>query len=600
MEPFVAVFHIPDYRGIITQSLIREIEFDPSSDSAEYISSTLDLLRSLRRQFPSIDVSGLFATEDESNALTADAILEVVGQFKVNDGNNFVQRYGLNGSYSQGTEKRSLDEIANRFERRSLRLWYGSADDVPRKARKKFKEYTLLFLDLGKDQISQRSFYLESDLAPALAKLVTEEPFGQWEPVGLFPSDMLAVVSSSEFKSSPLYSQLSLSLSLLSAYYHLGSTYQRQGAYQEAINAWSTGLALCADIPAAGYNIAFYKGLATLYTEMGDFRRALENTVRYNKLADSIANLQSAQAIDELQIQYETARSEQMIREQQLELARQRKAQQVTILIALLAGALAFSVIIALRSRLKLQRLRNDQRERDHEMELERIRQQSQLDALHAMIQGQEEERKRIAFDLHDQLGGLLTTIKLNLQSVNDRVESDQTRQQMDGVIDAIDDTCQEVRRIAHNMMPLALLKMGLDAAVGDMVDVIRESSDIEISYQNLMEETSLAEQQQLTIYRVINELVINAIKHGEADSVLVQLSRHNGTISLIVEDDGRGFDPSNEQPGLGLQSLHSRIKFLNGTYHIQSSEGIGTTVSIEMPASPDTSSKETETVGIT
>ena len=224
--------------------------------------------------------------------------------------------------------------------------------------------------------------------------------------------------------------------------------------------------------------------------------------------------------------------------------------------------------------------MRVRQAELEHQIEIDKLQQQSKLDALRAMIDGQEEERKRIAYDLHDQLGGLLTTAKLELSK---SITTEDPENNIQSVVDKIDQACNDVRRIAHNMMPHALMKMGLDSAVGDLVESLNQSGTVDLTYQNLAD-VELDAEQKISVYRIIHELISNSIKHADPESILIQLSRHNGTFSLVVEDDGQGFDPKTVNEGLGLHSLKSRVEYLNGDYTLDSRPGEGTSITVDFP----------------
>ena len=380
-------------------------------------------------------------------------------------------------------------------------------------------------------------------------------------------------------------SSTTLSLSLMSAYYDLGRTYADGGRYREAIDTWETGYRIDNRYPGVGYSLAFSKALASICEQSGALKKALFYQHRYFTLSDSLASLANSQMIDELQVKYETTQKEQTIAAQKFELARATREKWLIAIAALLTVLISAGIVVFMRNRLRLQQMSNRQAALEHKMEIERLEQEHKLDALRTMIEGQEEERKRIAFDLHDQLGGLLTKVKLELGRTLKNGKP--TLQEADHLETQIDQACSEVRRIAHNMMPHALHRMGLGAAIEDLVTTIRETTDIKVTYQDLSPDGSaLAQQQEIAIYRLINELVQNAVRHSRADSLLIQMSRHNGTYALVVEDDGTGFSPDEVRLGLGLRSVASRVQFLNGHYDIDSTPGQGTTITVEFPAS--------------
>jgi signal transduction histidine kinase len=149
-----------------------------------------------------------------------------------------------------------------------------------------------------------------------------------------------------------------------------------------------------------------------------------------------------------------------------------------------------------------------------------------------------------------------------------------------------LDGACDEVRRIAHDMMPAALAVGGLPDAVEDLGDSLRSVHGIDIDVRVIGLNERLEENMEVMIYRILQELVANVIKHSEAKKVIIQLSQHDNQLMLIVEDDGVGFKTAGNNDGLGLKSLLSRTEYLNGELNIDSKLGSGTTVSVVIPVS--------------
>lgn len=206
---------------------------------------------------------------------------------------------------------------------------------------------------------------------------------------------------------------------------------------------------------------------------------------------------------------------------------------------------------------------------------------------LQSLLQGQEIERERMARDLHDGLGGILSGIKLNLSSMKGNVIiSEKDVNLFTKSIDQLDNAIAEMRRVAHNMMPEALLKFGLTEAIQDYCDGINESNTVKLKFTNLGLTIPLEKSVEIILYRIIQELTNNAIKHASAKNILVQLSKNENILNLTVEDDGKGFDTKQlaNIKGTGLQNVHSRIDYLKGSLEIQSSVDGGTSVIIEIP----------------
>jgi signal transduction histidine kinase len=154
--------------------------------------------------------------------------------------------------------------------------------------------------------------------------------------------------------------------------------------------------------------------------------------------------------------------------------------------------------------------------------------------------------------------------------------------------MDMLDSSIKEMRRVAHNMMPEALVKFGLDTALKDFCNDINQSGALQLNYQSIgLESESIDQTTSITIYRIVQELINNILKHAAAKTAIVQLSKTNGTITVTVEDDGKGFDTDilKQVKGMGWTNIQSRIDFLKGTLDVQSQAGKGTSVHIELTA---------------
>ena len=153
--------------------------------------------------------------------------------------------------------------------------------------------------------------------------------------------------------------------------------------------------------------------------------------------------------------------------------------------------------------------------------------------------------------------------------------------------MDMLDKSIAELRRVAHNMMPETLMKFGLDTALKDFCSSVDQSGAVKLTYQSFgLEDAAIPDVTSAAVYRIIQELVNNILKHADATSALVQLIRKDGTLSITVEDDGKGFDRKVLEAGggIGYTSLQNRVTYLKGTIDLQTSPGKGTAVHIVLP----------------
>lgn len=279
----------------------------------------------------------------------------------------------------------------------------------------------------------------------------------------------------------------------------------------------------------------------------------------------------------ELEKKYEAEKKDSQIKTQQAAI------KQKNILNYLLGGAALAVLIIGILGYYNYTNRQKLQQQRITDLET-----QQQLMATEAVLKGEEQERTRLAKDLHDGLGGMLSGIKFSLSTVKGNlVMTPDNAQAFERSIDMLDSSIKEMRRVAHNMMPEALVKFGLDTALKDFCLHITQTGVLKVNYQSIDVETLHINQTiAITAYRIVQELLNNTIKHATAQTAIVQLSKVDNVLNITVEDDGKGFDASTLQgtPGIGWSNIQNRVTFLNGRLDIQSEPGKGTSVFIEVP----------------
>lgn len=203
-----------------------------------------------------------------------------------------------------------------------------------------------------------------------------------------------------------------------------------------------------------------------------------------------------------------------------------------------------------------------------------------------AMILGEEQERKRIALELHDGLGSLLSTLKLNAQTItlSPELTNEKENEAYKSVLLLIDVACEELRNISHNMMPVGLEQFGLVQQLVGIIRKINTTEQLSITFHTNGFEKRLDKELELSLYRICLELLNNTIKHAEANKALLQLTKTENQIILMFEDDGIGIEHQHNEEGMGLVSIWSRVEAYNGTITIDSNKNRGTTTIIELP----------------
>ncbi|RLJ32490.1 histidine kinase/DNA gyrase B/HSP90-like ATPase [Chryseobacterium sp. 7] len=219
-----------------------------------------------------------------------------------------------------------------------------------------------------------------------------------------------------------------------------------------------------------------------------------------------------------------------------------------------------------------------------HALALEKEKQNSKISTLTALLEGQEQERGRLARDLHDGLGGLLSGTKHQLSYLNPH-HSENIEEGISKSIEQIDGAVEELRRVAHNLMPDLLMKYGMEVAIQEFAYRISNNA-LEIHTEFINYSNSISREKQLIIYRIIQELVNNAIKHANTSEIIIQISEEENVLNLTVEDNGQGFDPKSLgiRKTAGFHNIELRVQFLKGTMNITSERNIGTSIELQIP----------------
>lgn len=328
--------------------------------------------------------------------------------------------------------------------------------------------------------------------------------------------------------------------------------------------------------------LSLWQKLGQAHALQGNYNAAYSFSLRYQNLKDSIFTQEQSRAISEMNARFDNAALRDSL--QMAEIARNRaELRQKNLLNYLLGGALVAGILIAF---LLFQNYRSRTEQRLQAERLAALEKQREAEQLRSMIAGEEQERKRIAQELHDGLGTLLATVKLQFNAVqNERPDVDEVKsyQKADKLLD---EACTEVRKISYNLMPAILQQYGLEYALQDLCEGINRSGHLEVSFIPYGLDYPFDDQMAISIYRIVQELVKNTLRHAEATSLIVQLSVEEEMLNIVVEDDGQGFDPAEklQNPGIGLQSIQSRLALLHGKMEIDSRPGAGATFLIDIP----------------
>lgn len=316
--------------------------------------------------------------------------------------------------------------------------------------------------------------------------------------------------------------------------------------------------------------------LSRIHIALHDLATGQKYMKEATAISDSINNERIRRNTIEFETKYETAKKDAQIKLQQADI------KQKNTLNYILIGSAASILTISLLAYRNYRHKQYLQLQRINELEKEKY-----ISATEAVLKGEEQERTRLAQDLHDGLGGMLSGIKYSLNTMKENlIMTPDNAQAFARSMDMLDSSIQEMRRVAHNMMPESLVKFGLNVALKDFCNGITNSGALNVQYQSLkMEGIELDPTTAITLYRIVQELINNTIKHASAQNAIVQISRTDGRLTLEVEDDGKGFntDILDRAKGIGWSNIQNRIAFLKGKLDIHSDIGKGTSVHIEL-----------------
>ena len=318
-----------------------------------------------------------------------------------------------------------------------------------------------------------------------------------------------------------------------------------------------------------------YDLLNKIESNFGNYYESDIYAVKRDSIYELQVNENTLKNIQELEKKYETQKKQTEIIE--LKSKNEKKATLNKILIGSSIGLLLIGFLgyRNFRNKRKLQNLKISELEKD-----------KQLLVIDAMLKGQEEERSRIAKDLHDGLGGLLSGTKLSFTNMKENLLlTPENAILFEKSIGMLDTTIADLRKVAHNLMPEALVKFGLNDALNDFCSSIQLASNIKVDYQKIGLDRKIGNTAETFIYRIIQELVNNAVKHADAKEILVQVAYTNNKIIVTVEDNGKGYDKNQATTGDGLDNIAYRVKYLSGTIDTVTSLNNGTSVNIELNA---------------
>lgn len=364
-------------------------------------------------------------------------------------------------------------------------------------------------------------------------------------------------------------------------YNNLCQGYCFTGNYRLAVACGEKSLAICKKYGLQRDLMQAYEYLAIAYKGVNNLAKAYDFSTKYNTLRDSLLTKENMSQIAEMQAKYENeklTREKAEVTNKNLHLSNDNLTQKEKnsnlrfIFILCIAGLALVFVIIFFLIRQKQARVLAEQKKNEEKARI------------NAILSSEENERSRIARELHDGLGQLLSTARLNAAALEDSVDKED-EPLLQNTLRLIDQSVTEVRSVSHNLMPQMLMEKGLTEAVNELIGTVNASKAFNITFNHEAFNAQLTKSVEVAIYRVIQEVLNNMIKHSTANQIEIRLINLENDLKVLISDNGKGFDTSliEKSEGLGWKNILTRLSLINGKFGVDSNPGQGTTVNIEV-----------------
>lgn len=443
--------------------------------------------------------------------------------------------------------------------------------------------------------------YDKADSLYNSALLIRLEIGSEFSVAGIYENIAIIAKARQDYDKALYYYEKSLKIKskrnndndLASIYANLGNLYQLTKDYPRAEKSMISALNHAKKAKDLESQIQIYQNLTIIYEAKNDLRKALDYFIRYKNLDDSVHTLKAQETINLLKEQFETAEKDRQISEYQqkqklfqLTQEKQKLNNRLLIGLAIFVLFISIAIIIFINNRRKGERLLFEKNaELNRQKMLELVKEQ-EMKSVNSFINGQEKERSRIASDLHDRLGSLLSTVKLHFSSIEPYFDNEpELSENFSYAISLLDQSVSEVRAVSHNLSKEILTEFGLVKAIENLAESINSANILNLVFINSGFDLRLSYEKEIEIYRIIQELVTNAIKHANAKELVIQFVADEENLSITIEDDGIGFDINKvKKEGMGLHNIYKRTTKIKGKYSIDSSPGSGSTFVFEIP----------------
>jgi signal transduction histidine kinase len=357
-----------------------------------------------------------------------------------------------------------------------------------------------------------------------------------------------------------------------------GALFVELKKYPDAIQTYLECIQLSEKLKYTDLQKNAHAQLGKVYAESGNYERSFYHMNRSAFLQDSIMNAEKIRSLSEMEVKYETEKIENdLLAEKQVRIESELKLANRNKWLIGLGGFFTATVFLALY--LYQRKSSRAKAEKDAAIIVEREK------GIQAVFDATEEERQRIAKDLHDGIGQQMSGLKLAWQNltISSKNLTEDEKNKLHELSKILDSTAADVRDISHRMMPKVLEAFGLVPAIDEMLEKSFKLSQIKYEFEHYNFDQRLPKKTELALFRICQELINNVIKHANANFVSIQLFKNQNQIILIVEDNGKGIQQDQKQDGHGLLNIKSRLNTINGQVNFAASENAGTTATIRV-----------------
>lgn len=469
----------------------------------------------------------------------------------------------------------SLPQDSLNHNQKSL-YYFNQAEEVAQRYND-LKIITCVLCNKAKIYRNQQRYEESMCLALKGLRLAKQNQFTQWEYVLLNNIGDLHLVMGQPQKAIPyLEEAINSPNQPVDPYYRnmavftLAEVYYAMGNHKMAEHYFLASLAAAQQYGIGRDLMEANKRLAVLYAADKDYIRAYACQLAYTRISDSIRSREVMDNVQQLEVKYRTSEKDKELLKSKLHIEQQEKSLHgkntiilLSVALVLILGLIFFFVYSRFRQRQKI------------------LLRDEQIREMKALMQGEEQERIRLAQDLHDGIGGMLAAVNMNMNVAEKKDFEDKT--DLKRIMQMIEQTTDELRKTSHNLMPSALLRSNLKEALQYYCDNINRSGPLYIDLHMHCDTDKIQAGYKTVIFRIVQELIQNILKHASATHAVVSLEHTRDRLNLIVEDNGTGFDTREKTMGFGLENLNYRVRGLGGSMDIRSEADAGTSITVNL-----------------